>query len=321
MTRYAGNNAIGDLGANFVERVCIHARVLYRRVVERDTGLDALIELTDHGDATGVIMGVQIKSGDSFVTDDGAVFTFKSSRDHFAYWARCAIPVIGIVYSPKHDRAIWVDLTLESTPERITSGPYVLHVEFSEHSGTSFSAETIQHEISSRAMAWVAPRRPLEEIRRLFVIPVKPDNTLVPAAGASTDRETAWVELIDAFCNATSPSSEQAYAGHRLSWYYPSVDEVKKKALTDRLKQMNDEWLKSVVRTVHQLLDGDQTTPAELIGDLLWTEPMVPARLESMLRQGRISGELREAAVQLLELNNGEILEDLRKAIGLTGSR
>src|SRR5256885_805389 len=60
---------------------------IFRRIEHRDTGLDAEVEVVLGGEATGMVLGLQIKSGSSYFSesgDDG--WWFRGDPDHLRYW-------------------------------------------------------------------------------------------------------------------------------------------------------------------------------------------------------------------------------------------
>ena len=105
-----------------------------------DLGNDAYIEFVVSEAATGCCVFVQIKSGNSFLSTNGTVFRFSSSRQHFEYWSSHTLPVCAICYDPVSARAAWLDVTafLKANPGIVESGPYTISIPAS----ASFSVET-----------------------------------------------------------------------------------------------------------------------------------------------------------------------------------
>lgn len=73
----------------------------------------------------------------------------------------------------------------------------------------------------------------------------------------------------------------------------------------------------STVRTVDRLLEDGNDNSAELLGELLLIDSALPLKLASMLREKKIKANLREAAVQILELKDREYMGDLREELGM----
>jgi Domain of unknown function (DUF4365) len=81
---------------------------IFREQPVSDVGIDALVEIVSAGAATGDLLALQLKSGDSFFcerTDEG--FAFRGDADHLEYWLRYPIPVLLILCSPDQNRCWW----------------------------------------------------------------------------------------------------------------------------------------------------------------------------------------------------------------------
>lgn len=81
---------------------------IFREQPVSDVGIDALVEVVSEGSATGELLALQIKSGDSFFrekTDEG--FVFRGDNCHLEYWLRYPIPVLLILCSPEQGRCWW----------------------------------------------------------------------------------------------------------------------------------------------------------------------------------------------------------------------
>ena len=99
-----------DLNGVDVVRTITHRelRWLFREQETSDYGVDAHVEIAGgvHGsdDATGRLIALQIKSGESFFArpvDEG--WRFRGSLDHLAYWLGHSLPVIVVIVSPVGD--------------------------------------------------------------------------------------------------------------------------------------------------------------------------------------------------------------------------
>ncbi|WP_164737802.1 DUF4365 domain-containing protein [Streptomyces luteoverticillatus] len=73
-----------------------------------DYGEDCYLSFTEHGERTGDIVAVQVKSGGKYRR---AVGYGIPCRDHVGDWTRSRIPVIGIVYDPELKKLFWVNMT------------------------------------------------------------------------------------------------------------------------------------------------------------------------------------------------------------------
>jgi len=98
----------------------------WREAGRESTGLDGYIEIVRGGLLSGQIIGVQIKSGRSFLT------TYKKARDisrrlpihrrkiklrtaHLTYFKECRFPVIVVLHDPNSDNVFWGAVALDSS--------------------------------------------------------------------------------------------------------------------------------------------------------------------------------------------------------------
>ncbi|HEX9943181.1 MAG TPA: DUF4365 domain-containing protein, partial [Thermoanaerobaculia bacterium] len=111
------------------------------------------IEFITDENATGCCIAAQIKSGDSFRTASGD-YLIPGDREHFEYWSGHTLPVIGIVYDPSKDQAVWVDITgwLRAHPERVARGPYQIRIPATNHFDEESFAAFKQHFLSYRPL-------------------------------------------------------------------------------------------------------------------------------------------------------------------------
>lgn len=130
-------------GVNFVCSVVEHANCIFQEIERHnDFGNDAILELVEDENVRGICLALQIKSGKSYCTTDSC--TIPSDRDHFEYWYKHTLPVIGIVYDPSEERAYWTNITsyLRSRRHQVQDGPYTLHypkTEINRFSNDGFS--------------------------------------------------------------------------------------------------------------------------------------------------------------------------------------
>ena len=84
---------------------------IFRETPNGDVGIDAQIELVDEeANATGKLIAIQIKSGDSYLNDHGDHFCFYPTAKHRSYWKSFPIPVVLFVYSPKNNQTYFADV-------------------------------------------------------------------------------------------------------------------------------------------------------------------------------------------------------------------
>ena len=81
---------------------------IFREQTIEDYGIDAQVEIVENSIATGKLIAVQIKSGESYFkeqTSDGIVF--RGSVEHLEYWQKHSLPVIIVLYSDSEGIAYW----------------------------------------------------------------------------------------------------------------------------------------------------------------------------------------------------------------------
>lgn len=81
---------------------------IFREQAANDVGIDAHVELVDEKtrEATGQLVGLQIKSGPSFfkeTTDNGIVF--RGSLEHLDYWQNHCLPIFLVVVDTERQKA------------------------------------------------------------------------------------------------------------------------------------------------------------------------------------------------------------------------
>lgn len=111
-----GRTQLGDSGIGFVQAISARAQrlgglgFLFSQRINADYGVDGLLEIVSpDGHATGKLLGVQVKTGDSFfkggVAGGGVVYVAKSTM---RYWREYSVPVILVLCDEKGERALWV---------------------------------------------------------------------------------------------------------------------------------------------------------------------------------------------------------------------
>lgn len=81
---------------------------IFREQPIDDCGIDAHIELMDDNCATGKLIAVQIKSGESYFKNESNNEVVNYIEDkHLNYWKSNVLPVIIVLYNPKTEECIW----------------------------------------------------------------------------------------------------------------------------------------------------------------------------------------------------------------------
>ncbi|TCL63321.1 uncharacterized protein DUF4365 [Hydrogenispora ethanolica] len=126
-------------GVNYVRSIVDSYNCIFQEIdLENDVGNDAIIEFIKNEETTSLCIGVQIKAGNSNIHND--YYSLKADKEHFEYWKNHILPIIGIVYNPQDNNAVWVDISeyLKSNSALINKGPYVIKISKSN----LFSQET-----------------------------------------------------------------------------------------------------------------------------------------------------------------------------------
>ncbi len=81
---------------------------LFRSQPEHDMGIDAHAEVVENGRASGRLLGLQIKAGESYLseTQDDS-YVFRPSSDHVSYWIQHALPVLICLCDLETKRVYW----------------------------------------------------------------------------------------------------------------------------------------------------------------------------------------------------------------------
>lgn len=202
--------------------------------LESDLGNDAYIEFIVGEEATGCCIGVQIKSGESYVSSDRRTYYLRGDKDHFVYWKSHILPIVGIVFNPSVEKAVWCDITeyLESNPEVIEKGPYRILIssdnEFSRTTFNDFIRHFLKHQVKyregdnfGRALEYFADVRDvqkcLEGMKALFFF--------------HRNRKATWYYLISSFGgieNKFLRNQLTIYLGHipghpDILWYNSNI--------------------------------------------------------------------------------------------------
>jgi len=144
-TKRKRSKAIERQGVNYVRSVVESCNCTFREIdLSNDIGNDAYIEFVLGEEATGCCIGVQIKSGESYVSNNQQTYYLRADKDHFEYWKSHILPIVGIVFNPLENEAVWCDITeyLENNSETIENGPYQISIsadnEFSKNTFHDF---------------------------------------------------------------------------------------------------------------------------------------------------------------------------------------
>ncbi|MGE0638235.1 MAG: DUF4365 domain-containing protein [Bacteroidia bacterium] len=109
--KWKKNKTTENQGILYVRNQVNEQGSIYRTVhQETDIGIDGFIELVASEEATGLLIGIQIKSGDSYLNSKKNGFELPIDIDHLNYWKNYHLPVYLIMYSPSLDKAAYVSI-------------------------------------------------------------------------------------------------------------------------------------------------------------------------------------------------------------------
>ena len=85
--------------------------LIFRETSNADVGVDGMAEyVSDEGNATGKIIGLQIKSGESYFNEKDDYFKFYFDKKHREYWETFPIPLILLLHNPITNQIYYVDV-------------------------------------------------------------------------------------------------------------------------------------------------------------------------------------------------------------------
>lgn len=308
MTKVAPSAFTEEKGVLHVKSVCNAANQVFREVVFRDVGIDGFIEVCEDGAAAGKLIGVQIKSGDAFLSADGRTAVFKADKPHFGYWARCHFPVIGVLYLPRLDKAVWIDLAEIATNDRIVAGPFSETIPVSP--GTLFTKDTLLALVITRAFA-VEGGVNQDSLRRPRPLTVQEARHLVelglPAGHEDLSGEDEWAQTIDVLLSMTSPDDLVAGVARNLMFYYSAyAEDWPGDELRQRVAAATDPQVVKLVRAANAALIDNKEHVAADVAQLFRFLPSPRRRLGRLMKRGLIPSDVQWVADQILDTLEAE---------------
>lgn len=140
---------LGVLGVNLVNDQITDMGHIFRENTNRDFGVDGQIEIviesSGERNASGRLIAVQIKCGDSFFSrDDGNNWVNYFSERHANYWESFSIPVILIICDPQSRQCYW-NLVDEKSLIRTKEGAKILVPKDNVLKGSQKNLENISY--------------------------------------------------------------------------------------------------------------------------------------------------------------------------------
>ncbi len=102
----------------------IHSQLgcLFRRQPENGFGVDAHVEIVEDEEPTGLLVGLQIKSGSAYLKEaDPDGFVFRGKLRHLDYWINHSLPIIVVLHDPASDTCFWQSVS-EHVVKRLKKG-------------------------------------------------------------------------------------------------------------------------------------------------------------------------------------------------------
>jgi len=103
----------------------------FREQRESDYGIDAHVELVEEEMPTGRLLGIQLKTGSSYLskqTDEG--YVFRTDAEHVEYWCNHSLPVVIALCDPNREVVYWQHVTAETAVK--TGKGYKIIVPFTQ---------------------------------------------------------------------------------------------------------------------------------------------------------------------------------------------
>lgn len=289
---------ISRAGVHYVGFIFSIGRVIFRETGSTDVGIDGQLELvTSDYIATGLLAGIQIKSGDSFVNKETRIFHFKANKEHFKYWKGLCIPAFGIVYSPSLRTACWFDLS-EQTDEIMNGhAPPVLR-QVLDNRNVIDSDIGLDNLIAKIHEYYKIPIEK-SSVDKLRIYQDQKNNATV------LTKEAAWKRLITTFFSPDSDSEIIGEAGYALSWYFTTVSEEQKFQFKDRLRCMSIFELKHIFLAIKLAISRGRDDIVSLVSDLLAYHLNIIPLLKRLEDEGYIFPEDQWIIDQIVEYING----------------
>lgn len=285
---------VSRAGVHYAGYVFSTEGIIFRETSSTDVGVDGQVELvSDNGTATGMLLGVQIKSGDSFVDNNSEIFSFKSSKAHFEYWQELRIPAIGVVYSPTLKKASWFDLTKYANEILENDKPPVIKQRLNESNILEIGQGL--NELIKLAHRYYELPVTKEDVEKLVVI----QDQIVDSTHSS--KEDSWKRLISIFFSSDSDSDVIGDVGYRLSWYFPTVSDLQKEQFKSRLNLLTLSELNRIFYAIKLAFDQNREDVVSLILDLISYHPKIIELLNKLDTNGFIASEDEWILEQLKE--------------------
>lgn len=124
LPEYGENQQQERKGVNRFASAIVDLGLIWRETPNSDVGIDGQIEFVDiDGRATGLMVAVQVKSGDSYVKGDGAALVYYPSKKHANYWREFPVPILLVVHDPGTKTLYWTDARQQLRTSLVSDNP------------------------------------------------------------------------------------------------------------------------------------------------------------------------------------------------------
>lgn len=112
------------LGIAAVQSRAADLGLIWRETPTGDVGIDGHLEfIRDDGTTTGMIVGVQVKSGRSYLKrQERAGYRYTACSRHQHYWETYPVPVLLVLHDPEAKQSYWIDIRQEFRSRKTGNG-------------------------------------------------------------------------------------------------------------------------------------------------------------------------------------------------------
>lgn len=110
-----GSERVGGQGEGIAKAAFERIGFAFRHQRENDYGIDAHAELIDGETATGRLLAIQLKSGETYFSEEVlGGFVFRSDAEHVEYWLQHSLPVVICLCDVERGVVLWQHVSRET---------------------------------------------------------------------------------------------------------------------------------------------------------------------------------------------------------------
>lgn len=319
--KYSESHAITKVGVNYVRAITEAANSIFTEIhQENDIGIDALIELIQNERPTGKIIGVQIKSGNSYY-DERRNECVIPVGTHQGYWLQYPLPVLGIVYIPSRKCSFWVDLKNHLKNSK-TVAPIRFHcTKFNTFDTSTFKRIFVPHILGETPIDFS-----YEEAVDLFHSGYKDESNLglYLLSRLHSDKNEVWDEFITFLRNTPTsniPGVLVYYLAH-IPWHGDILGGKDKITAGSRIYARNliARFTKADVIKLLGVIDENgvsRGTIGQSVEAIVSIVSNSDKYLVEIVQDNSLSLPIREYAALIYTYNNQDTEESLHKSVSL----